>query len=81
MLKKATVSLDSAILFISSKKFICCRTMSLFFHFFTIMQFAESSAIGQLTHSGHVRWIQCAINLYQILNYFTKVFTLSVFIF
>ena len=46
-------SLDSAIFYINSKKSICCRTMSVLFYYFTIMQFAESYANGHLIHSRH----------------------------
>ena len=53
MLTKATISLGSAIDFIKSKKYVCCRTMSILFQYFNIIHMAESSTSGQAIQSSH----------------------------
>ena len=53
MLTKATISLGPAIDFIKSKKHVCCRTMSILFQYFNIINMTESSASGQAIQSDH----------------------------
>ena len=53
MLKKARASLDSAKFYYQQQEICLLVKMSIVFYYLSIMQFVESSASGQLIHSGH----------------------------